>query len=69
MLSFPSFSRSFSLPFSVLEATDVPLDVRCRAIDDSLGGDPDVGEEGNEETPWIGKERRYQPPIYVRAMS
>jgi hypothetical protein len=70
VLSFPSLSRSLSLPLSVLESTDDPLDVRCRAIEESLGGDPDdrvVGER--EETPWLGKERRYQPPVYVRAIS
>lgn len=52
VLSLPSFSRSFSLPLSVLEVTDAPLDARCRAIDDSLGGDLDKGvEEGIEEMP------------------
>jgi hypothetical protein len=54
---------------------DELLDVLERGIDGNLGGEPDInvpreGEAaGGLDTPDFGKDKRYQPPVYVSAMS
>jgi hypothetical protein len=66
-LSFPSFSLSLSLPLSGRLITEELLGV--------LGLEADMGtlREGEAgvvfEVPVLGKARRYQPPVYVKATS
>jgi hypothetical protein len=74
-LSFPSFSLSLSLPLSKRLIVEELLEVLGRGVDVFLGGDPDTdmpreGEVGRVlGVPEPGSERRYQPPVYVSAMS
>lgn len=55
---------------------DEPLDDRGRAADITLGGDPEIGGprgglivEKFVDAMDVGRESRYQPPVYVKAMS
>lgn len=63
------------MPLSKRPIADELLDVLERGIDGNLGGDPDnnaprEGEaRGAAEIPDFGNESRYQPPVYVSAMS
>jgi hypothetical protein len=74
-LSFPSFSLSLFLPLSRRLIVEELLDVLGRGVDVDLGGDPDMeapreGEIGGVFRELeLGNERRYQPPVYVSAIS
>lgn len=74
-LSFPSFSLSLSLPLSGRLITEELLGVLGLEADMDFGGEPDMGtlREGEAgvvfEVPMLGKARRYQPPVYVKATS
>jgi len=74
-LSLPSFSFSFSLPLSRRLIAEELLDVLGLGVNVDLGGDPEIGipregePKGVFDVPELGSARRYQPPVYVSAMS